>query len=41
MASVFKVGLVCIVYKVFSKYIHLLALTCIVTVVNFVGKSKY
>jgi len=32
-----KVGSVCIVYKVFSEHIHLLALTCIVAVINFVG----
>jgi len=36
-----KVGLVYIVRKVLSKYIYLLALTYIVTVINFIGKSKY
>jgi len=36
-----KVGLVCIVYKVFSEYIYLLALTYIVAIINFIGKSKY
>jgi len=37
----FKIGLVYIVYKVLSKHIYLLTLTYIVTVVNFIGKSKY
>jgi hypothetical protein len=35
---------VCIVYKVykvFNKHIHLLTSTCIVAVVDFMGKSKY
>ena len=41
MVSIFKVSLVYIVYKVFSKYIYLLALTRIVAVIDFVGKSKY
>jgi len=41
VVSVLKVGLVYIVYKILSKYIHLLTLTCIVTVVNFIVKSKY
>ena len=42
MVSVlFKVGLVCIVYKVLSKYIYLLTLTYIVAIINFIGKSKY
>jgi len=36
-----KVGLVYIVCKVFSKYIYLLTLTYIVTIINFIGKSKY
>jgi hypothetical protein len=36
-----KVSLVYIVYKVLSKHIHLLTLTYIVAVVNFIGKSKY
>ena len=36
----FKVGLVCIVCEVFNKHIHLLALICIIVVVNFVGKSE-
>jgi len=39
--SVLKVGLVYIVYEVFSEYIYLLALTCIVTIIDFMGKSKY
>ena len=41
MVSVLKVGLVYIVYKVLSEYIYLLALTYIVAIINFVGKSKY
>jgi hypothetical protein len=41
MASVFKVGLVYIIYEVLSKYIYLLTPTCIITVVNFTSKSKY
>jgi len=36
-----KVSSICIVYKVLNKYIYLLTLTCIVTVINFIGKSKY
>jgi hypothetical protein len=36
-----KVGSVYIVYKVFSKYIHLLTLTYIVAIINFIDKSKY
>jgi len=36
-----KVGSVYIVRKVFSKHIYLLTLTCIVTIINFIGKSKY
>ena len=36
-----KVSLVYIVREVLSKYIYLLTLTCIVAVVNFIGKSKY
>jgi len=36
-----KVGLVCIVREVFSKYIYLLTLTYIVAIINFIGKSKY
>jgi hypothetical protein len=36
-----KVGLVYIVYKVLSEYIYLLTLTYIVTIINFIGKSKY
>jgi len=35
-----KISLVCIVYKVFSKYIHLLTLTYIVAIINFISKSK-
>jgi len=41
VVSIFKVGLVYMVYKVLSKHIHLLTLICIVTVINFIGKSKY
>jgi len=41
VVSVLKVSLVCIVYKVLSEYIHLLALTCIVAIINFMVKSKY
>jgi hypothetical protein len=41
VVSVLKVGLVCIVYKVLSEHIYLLTLSYIVTVVNFIGKSKY
>jgi len=41
VVSVLKVGLVCIVYKVLSKHIYLLTPTYIVTVINFVVKSKY
>jgi len=41
VVSVLKVGSVCIVYEVLSKYIHLLTLTCIVAVINFMVKSKY
>jgi hypothetical protein len=41
VVSVFKVGLMCIVYKVFSKYIYLFTPICIVAVVNFIGKFKY
>jgi hypothetical protein len=41
VANVLKVGLVCIVCEVFSKYIYLLAPTCIVAVINFIGKFKY
>ena len=41
MVSVLKVGLVYIVYEVFNKYIYLLTLTYIVTIINFVVKSKY
>jgi len=37
----FKVSLVYIVRKVLSKYIHLLTLTYIVAIINFIGKSKY
>jgi len=36
-----KVGLVCIVYEVLSKYIYLLTLTYIVAIIDFIGKSKY
>jgi hypothetical protein len=36
-----KVGLVYIVYEVLSEYIYLLTLTYIVTIVNFIDKSKY
>jgi len=36
-----KVSLVYIVYKVLSEYIYLLTLTCIVAIINFIGKSKY
>ena len=36
-----KVGSVCIVREVLSEYIHLLTPTCIVAIVNFIGKSKY
>jgi len=36
-----KVGLVYIVREVLSEYIYLLALTYIVAVINFIGKSKY
>ena len=32
-----KVGSVCMVYKVLSEHIHLLTLTCIVAVVDFMG----
>ena len=31
----------CIVYKVLSEHIYLLTLTCIVAVVDFMGKFKY
>jgi len=41
VVSILKVSLVYIVYKVFSKYIYLLAPTYIVIVINFIGKSKY
>jgi len=41
VVSILKVGLIYIVYKVLSKYIYLLTLTCIVAVINFIGKSKY
>jgi len=41
VVSVLKVGLVCIVYKVLSEHIYLLALTCIVAIINFIGKFKY
>jgi len=41
VVSVLKVGSVCIIYKVFSEHIYLLTLTCIVTVINFIVKSKY
>jgi len=41
VVSILKVGLVYIVYKVLSEYIHLLTLTYIVVVINFIGKSKY
>jgi len=41
VVSVFKVGLVYIVYKVLSEYIYLLTLTCIVAIINFMVKSKY
>jgi len=40
VVSVLKVGLVYIVCKVLSKYIYLLTLTCIVAVVDFIGKFK-
>jgi len=36
-----KVGLVYIVREVLSEYIYLLTLTYIVTIINFIGKSKY
>jgi len=36
-----KVGLVYIVHEVFSEYIHLLAPTYIVAIIDFVGQSKY
>jgi len=41
VVSILKVGSVYIVCKVFSEYIYLLALTCIVTIINFIVKSKY
>jgi len=41
VVSILKVGLVYIVYKVLSEHIHLLTLTYIVAVINFMGKSKY
>jgi len=41
VVSVFKVSLVYIVCEVLSEYIYLLALTYIVTIVDFVVKSKY
>ena len=41
MVSVLKVGLVYIVYEVLSEHIHLLTLTYIVVIINFVVKSKY
>jgi len=42
VVSIFlKVGLVYIVREVLSEYIYLLTLTYIVTIVNFIGKSKY
>ena len=41
MVSVLKVGSVCIVCEVLSKYIYLLALTYIVAIINFIGKFKY
>jgi len=36
-----KVSSVYIVCEVFSKHIHLLTPTYIVTIINFIGKSKY
>jgi len=41
VVSVLKVSSVYIVYKVLSKHIHLLTPTYIVTIVNFIVKSKY
>jgi len=41
VVSILKVSLVYIVCEVLSEYIHLLALTYIVTIINFIGKSKY
>jgi len=41
VVSVLKVGLVYIVYKVLSEHIYLLTPTYIVTIINFIGKSKY
>ena len=36
-----KVGLVCVVCEVLSKYIYLLTLIYIVAIINFIGKFKY
>ena len=42
MVSIFlKVDLVYIVCEVLSKHIYLLTLTHILTIINFIGKSKY
>ena len=41
MVSILKVGLVYMVCKVLSKYIHLLTPAYIVAVVDFIRKSKY
>jgi len=41
VVSILKVGSVYIVCEVLSEHIYLLALTYIVTVINFIGKSKY
>ena len=42
MVSVFlKIGLVYIVREVLGEYVHLLTLTYIVVIINFIGKSKY
>jgi hypothetical protein len=41
VSVLFKVSLVYIVCEVLSEYIHLLTLTYIVAIVNFMGKSKY
>ena len=41
MASVLKVGSVCIVREVLSEHIYLLTPTYIVAIIDFAGKSKY
>jgi hypothetical protein len=41
VVSILKVDSVYIVREVLSKYIYLLTLSYIVTIINFIGKSKY